>query len=275
MPNHKNNNNNQGLFPWRSSSELLDRLIVGTNEYDKKGLLLGGNLTSSNPTMDFYATSYFFLRIPALDLLFFRNAVETDLLESMSYSFQYAIENAVVKGNNGNNGLLERMMEPKLAKLFNAAREFGKDSLQVKLESQHLQKYKRMITLISEGEDEEGSRAGEGMQLSRELMIDFRNTKKGYCENTVIVQVLIPCNETFYVKDINNDNDNDNNDDEATSNIIQGTMNRRKVIHLVRFEQVTKTYIINNGRGLFPFRHELGEWQITDIDDLCNGNLLL
>ena len=147
-------------------------------------------------------------------------------------------------------------------------------------QSQHIQKYKRMITLISEGEDEEGSRAGEGMQLSRELMVDFRQNKKGYCENTVIVQVLIPCHETFYVKDINNDNgnndNNDENDNETTSNNIrQGTMNRRKVIHLVRFEQVTKTYIINNGRGLFPFRHELGEWQITDIDDLCNGNLLL
>jgi hypothetical protein len=118
------------------------------------------------------------------------------------------------------------------------------------------------------------------MQLSRELMIDFRNNDKGYCENTVICQILIPCNEIFYVTDnTNDDNNNDNNDndnnDNDNDNIIQGTKNRRKVVHLVRFEQVTRTYIINNGRGLFPFRHELGEWQITDIDDLCNGNLLL
>merc|ERR1712032_1148665 len=90
----------------------------------------------------------------------------------------------------------------------------------------------------------------QGIKLSREFMEEFRAKRK--CENTVICQVLIPCMEEFWVKD------------NETGEIVQGSLEKRAVLHLVRLEQVTKTHIIDGSR-LFPFRQELGQWQITDI----------
>jgi len=192
---------------------------------------------------------------------------------------------------------LHDMMEPtKLAKLFESARKFGKDSLQVKLDVQPIiynNSNSDSTTNDDYGsvEDNDGlnhlgldgpkivswfvfpflsrnmiadNKESESLQLSRDMMDDFRN--RGVSENTVVCQVLIPCKETFWVKD---------NSSELGGDIIQGDTKRRTAVHLVRFEQVTKTYIVNDARGFFPFRHKLGEWQITDIDDLCQGNLLL
>jgi hypothetical protein len=342
-----------GLFPWRSSSDLLERLVPGTPDHASKGLLLGGNLTSSNPNVDAFATACFFLRIPFGDLIFFRTATEQDLADSMAWAFGAAVreitagggredvENDDSNNESGSNGRfaspgLRNMMEAKkLAKLFESASEFGKDSLQVKLETKpilynssnysstedggsgeegnetnhedsgdessddlpfglregpkivslfvfpffsrdqisdnrdphHVRKYSRLLDAISASNDENEEKAdtsyASSLEMSRELMEDFR--QKGVSENTVVCQVLVPCKETFWVKDT------------TTGEILQGGAQQRTVLHLVRFEQVTKTHIINdNSRSrFFPFRHELGEWKITDIDDLCDGNLLL
>ena len=334
-----------GLFPWRSSSELHERLVPGTPENYSKGMLLGGNLTSANARMDGFATAVFFLRIPFWDMVLFRNATEQDLADSMAWAFGAAVQQITAgeimhdektkpetQNENDINGQLslptlkDMMEERKLAKLFDSATEFGKESLQVKLETKpilysegglaaevdrsnvifddipaslrdgpkivslfvfpflsreqsqngdphHLRKYSRFLDAISASNDENTEAAdssyANSLEISRDLMEDFR--KKGVSENTIVCQVLIPCVETFWVKDTN------------TGKILQGDANERLVLHLVRFEQTTKTYIVpNSGKTndsmssrFFPFRHELGEWKITDIDDLCEGNLLL
>eukprot|EP00957_Ditylum_brightwellii_P037204 2816734-Ditylum_brightwellii.AAC.1 len=61
----------KAVFPWRSSPLLLDWLLPDTEEYYRKGLLLGGDLTSSNPRLDGFTTAVFFLRIPLWDMLLF------------------------------------------------------------------------------------------------------------------------------------------------------------------------------------------------------------
>lgn len=334
---HKQSGGHCGIFPWRSSPELHDRLIPGTEENYSKGLLLGGNLTSSNPKMDGFATACFFLRIPFWDMLLFRNSTEQDLADSMAWAFGAAVKE-ITGGRNidenkdegefSSSRLKEMMEEQKLAKLFESATEFGRESLEVKLETtpilynenfyeedieikidkdilddlpmglrdgpkivslfvfpflsrdqvekgdpHHLRKYSKLLDAISASNDENDEAAdtsyAHSMELSRDLMEDFR--KKGISENTVVCQVLVPCLETFWVKDTN------------TGKILQGDANQRTVVHLVRFEQTTKTYIVQGSdktndsmsSRFFPFRHELGQWKITDIDDLCDGNLLL
>merc|ERR1712238_175839 len=135
--------------------------------------------------------------------------------------------------------------------------------------ARHLRKYQKMLQATM-NKDPDNDTYSEGVMRSRELMEDFR-MHYHHCDNTVICQVLIPCTETFSVKD------------KVTGDIVQGSpIQKRNVVHLVRFEQVNKTHNIRNPkhrRGLFqkifPYQLELGEWQITDIDDLRDGNLLL
>jgi len=330
-----------GLFPWRSSPFLLDRFILDSADYKSKGLLLGGNVTTSNPLTDFYATAYFFLQIPFLDLLFSRKATERELTENMAYAFQQSMKTLI---ENPPKELKESdMMQSKLADLFLSAREFDKEKYDVKLEIEpltlanqdddnedidvedfdkilaavknnkktddkdsdvsygdekdemisvhfmdepqimsmfvlpflsrnmtentkfcdnldHVRQYRRLLTSIT-------SYDGKEVQLSRELMEKFQKSYRK-CENTVICQVLIPCRETFVVKE------------KESGDIVRGSPKSRYVVHLVRFEQVTTTHIVKNQSNfgfptLFPFEQVLGQWQITDIDDLCDGNLLL
>ncbi len=324
-----------GLFPWRSSLELHERLIPGTPDNYSKGLLLGGNLTSSNPRMDGFATACFFLRIPFWDMVLFRQSTEQELADSMAWAFGAAVKEITGGGSTDDNDeggfvspkLKQMLEEKKLAKLFESASEFGRESMEVKLETKpilynnsmdendheqhdnekleelpfglrdgpkivslfvfpflsrdqvnrgdphHIRKYSKLLDAISASEDENDEKANSSyahsLELSRELMEDFR--QKGVMENTILCQVLVPCLETFWVKDT------------TTGKILQGDANQRPVLHLVRFEQTTKTYIVQGSEKtndsmssrLFPFRHELGEWKITDIDDLCDGNLLI
>jgi len=72
---------------------------------------------------------------------------------------------------------------------------------------------------------------------------------------TIIAQVSIHCREVFCVKDV------------ATGEILQGydDQNPRDVTHLVRFEIVVKD-------ALEP-ELLVGRWQITDWDDLLDGNV--
>ena len=358
-----NGSSNKGLFPWVSSPDLPERLVPGTPENYSKGLLLGGSLTSSNPRADGFATACFFLRIPFWDMVFFRSATEQDLADSMAWAFGEAVKeitggttgssNSKSTGNvdedgvgggggNGDNSgktdnvsprLREMMETKKLAKLFESATEFGRESLQVKLETTpilytdrvegesdnntgsdgperedggfdagalphglsdgpkivslfvfpylsrnvieqgdkiRLRKYEKLLDLITasnKDDDDSESSYTQSLELSRDLMDDF--SRRRVSENTVICQVLVPCRETFWVKDT------------ATGAILQGDPEPRTVLHLVRFEQTTRTHIDRDGDNnsyssrFFPFRHELGQWTITDIDDLCDGNLLL
>lgn len=78
---------------------------------------------------------------------------------------------------------------------------------------------------------------------------------------TVIAQVSIHCREVFCVKDV------------ATGEILQGyeDNNPRDVTHLVRFEIVVRDEFSDFGWGAgLGF---IGRWQITDWDDLLDGNV--
>lgn len=103
--------------------------------------------------------------------------------------------------------------------------------------------------------------------------------------STVICQVLIECDEIFWVKDL------------STGMILQGHEDEtefRTVRHLVRFEMVVDAFIpfddddnpndsgghINrrsNRKNLLPRFPDMqqGCWQITDIDDHLDGNLFI
>ena len=74
---------------------------------------------------------------------------------------------------------------------------------------------------------------------------------------------MVECDEIFCVKDL------------STGVTIQGDDDGkvRRVWHLVRFEMIVETFP-NNG-GFLPFQHKQGNWQISDIDDLLDGNLII
>jgi hypothetical protein len=76
------------LFPWRSSDQLLERL--GADEFEQKGFLLGGNVVSSNPMFDAYATAYFFIGVPLHQMMFFKHWQE-DMAENMSWAFSQGV----------------------------------------------------------------------------------------------------------------------------------------------------------------------------------------
>lgn len=179
---------------------------------------------------------------------------------------------------------VHNVMEGQLVELFESARQFGKDTLQVRLEvrrsslpasivclsvlpflsraklNHHLgykRRYQRMLNLMANDD------VSDALAIVQEFMGEFQQRK--VTEHTVICQVLIPCEEVFCVRD------------SSTGQIVQGNADEkfRTVYHLVRFEQVVTTHLINDGKGFFPFRMEQGNWLITDIDDLLGGNLLL
>lgn len=85
--------------------------------------------------------------------------------------------------------------------------------------------------------------------------------EKGIMESTVIAQVLVWCNEVFYVKDV------------ASGKVLQGTDDEdtlRNIPHLVRMESTVKTTKDEVG----TFRNVQEDWIITDIDDMLEGNLI-
>lgn len=73
---------------------------------------------------------------------------------------------------------------------------------------------------------------------------------------TVVAQVTILCKEKFRIIDV------------RTGECVQGDRNakERLVPHLVRFERVTR---YNHGTGTYF----IGQWKITDWDDLLDGNI--
>lgn len=92
-----------------------------------------------------------------------------------------------------------------------------------------------------------------------------RYLDSGTMESTVIAQVLVWCNELFYVKD------------KKTGKILQGGYEDNtnendltRVPHLVRMEMTVKTG--QEGKRLV---NQLGNWEITDIDDHLDGNLVV
>jgi hypothetical protein len=110
-----------------------------------------------------------------------------------------------------------------------------------------------------------------------------RYLDSGTMESTVIAQVLVWCNEVFFVKGVGSGKvvqgqevvGNVVNADKDTSSpggddVTTPKLSQKKVPHLVRMEMIVKTK--NSGSG---FINDRGNWEITDIDDHLNGNLVV
>jgi hypothetical protein len=78
-------------------------------------------------------------------------------------------------------------------------------------------------------------------------------------ESTVIALIQVDCDEVFSVIDL------------ETQQLLQGHADQkvRRAQHVVRLEQVTK-WIMHDTHGFYV---ERGRWQITDWDDLLDGNV--
>lgn len=93
-----------------------------------------------------------------------------------------------------------------------------------------------------------------------ELMVQsskLSDDRKGVI--TVIAQVSIQCREQFCVRDV------------ETKEVIQGDGAPKDVTHLVRFEIVLREPLEESEDGSWEM--EIGRWQITDWDDLLDGNV--
>jgi len=99
---------------------------------------------------------------------------------------------------------------------------------------------------------------------------------------TIVAQVSIQCKEIFIVRD------------SITGDVLQGVddVQPRDVTHLVRFEMILRETLINeddetineeeskrkqggqsNNNNDDDWEIEIGRWQITDWDDLLDGNV--
>jgi hypothetical protein len=90
----------QPLFPWRHEEELLDRLIPGTQDFEEKGPLLGGGVSSSNPGLDAFATANMFLNEPLYKIMFF-NQWKAALAENFSWAFTQGVSGIFSNVYNG------------------------------------------------------------------------------------------------------------------------------------------------------------------------------
>jgi len=110
----------------------------------------------------------------------------------------------------------------------------------------------QMGTLIMEGLE-------EIMERSANLAGD------GKSAITIVAQVSINCREIFCVQNVD------------SGDIIQGDVRPRDVTHLVRFEMVVREKLVDVDSQEDPddgdWDMELGQWQITDWDDLLDGNV--
>ena len=107
-----------------------------------------------------------------------------------------------------------------------------------------------------------GERAPDLNKLRREHL------ETGHMESTVIAQCIVWCNELFYVRDV------------TSGKIIQGIDGRndvgeeetQQIPHLVRME---RTVLTQKDQSSGKFHNVQGDWIITDIDDLLDGNLVV
>ena len=92
--------------------------------------------------------------------------------------------------------------------------------------------------------------------FSRQQTIDFDDYSS--VESTVVVLVVVECDEIFSVIDL------------ETSKLLQGHADNkvRRVKHVVRLEQVVN-WVMHDTQGFYV---ESGPWKITDWDDMLKGN---
>lgn len=78
--------------------------------------------------------------------------------------------------------------------------------------------------------------------------------ERGLMQTTVIAEVVVVCEETFYVKDLTN------------SEIIQGNTKEQTVPHVIRMEMDVLVDVVNEEEEWLQ-----SNWRIADVDDLVGG----
>jgi hypothetical protein len=105
-------------------------------------------------------------------------------------------------------------------------------------------------------------------------------------ESTVIAQCLVWCTELFYVRNVqtgrivqgtssttkNTTTTTSGNNDETPPQPEPQEQSQQNVPHLVRME---RTVLTTKDVATGKFHNNLGDWIITDIDDLLGGNLVV
>jgi len=189
---------------------------------------------------------------------------------------------------------VEYMMEENLRKLYQSAHDSGKDQMQIVLQTKPVAASLQSIvwipflsrSLVEQRPELRQSFLNLAEELERhekELgrpITQFEAMKVGGAfaealagasmqhfndkhiwESTLIAQVLVECDEIFSVTDL------------RTNQVIQGHADGkiRRVSHLVRLENKMETHFPENAAR--SSAHYVGSWQITDWDDLLDGNL--
>eukprot|EP00978_Attheya_sp_CCMP212_P005377 scaffold12028_cov50-Attheya_sp.AAC.3 len=177
----------------------------------------------------------------------------------------------------------EYMLESKMRHLYKGAYKHGKSTMQVQLRIQPVGAKLTSLFLVPfltrDGVEQTPAlrhayrNIGEhlekkAIELERDLSFVegveeinkhgsklLRKVEKsdGGVESTLVAQVSIQCLERFSVTD------------KGTGKVLQGDGKENQVQHLVRFEMAVSTY--RDGTK------NIGKWQITDWDDLLDGNV--
>jgi len=171
------------------------------------------------------------------------------------------------------------MVHPKLTELFASAREHGKETLSVELQCKPIPESASMVHLfvfpflsrptLRRDPGRKGiyrallQQLAENPRTSLSTYQDFVQDyhQRGVTDHTVLCQVLVPCDELFCVRD------------KESGVILQGSEQWDRVLHLVRMEAIIETR--PSSRSWWGMQHTLQNWQITDVDDLLEGNLIL
>jgi len=181
---------------------------------------------------------------------------------------------------------LDYMLQKQLRTLYETAHEHTRHNLQIRLQTEPYDAEIVSMFLIpfitrerveatpalrhalrnvwvhlEEKEETLGRRLSMGEAISEiagelESLAKKQADRQGVVESTIICQALIKCREIFTVRDVELD--------QVVQGDPEGKVN--DVTHLVRFE-MTISASINGGPST------LGSWQITDIDDLLEGNV--
>ena len=180
------------------------------------------------------------------------------------------------------------MLESHLINLYKSAHEHAKSKLSIQLQSQpHSAKLMNLFAVPFLTREEVQSKPAlrhcfrsivkdiekQGLEMGRRLnavecfkvgmfslneMADkqYARNREEKMQATVIAQVEIQCDEIFCVKDVD------------SGKVIQGDADGKvnDVTHLCRFEIVVDICPLSG-------EIELGHWQITDWDDLLDGNI--
>lgn len=287
----------KAVFPWRHEEDPLPRWIPGTEEHAALGELLSTvNTPLGNSSVNTLTTAYMFLDLPIWQLLFF-GAWKQDLTDSMTWAFTQSITDILSKISNTNKSStdseeinfndtirnkndgskdldeLSSILQEKVLDIYKTSAN-DSDEIEICLKSKPYEAELLSLYCIPYISRSNVLKEPSLLEFYRDMLgkraidrqPDLAKLRKEYMENgrmesTVIAQVMVWCNEIFYVKDSN------------TGDLIQGKDEgaSKNVPHLVRMEMTVKTEKGSSG----GFLNSQGNWIITDIDDLVDGNLIV